>query len=555
MNFSEKAERINSLKTEVFEVLDEYPGYEGLRDRLNSELAEKEQDSTLRLVFAGQYSSGKSSIISALTDNKSIKIDSDIATDKSEDYQWRSVTLTDTPGISAGRPDHDAVTHQRIQHADILVYVVTYSLFDNVLIEDFKRLAVDYNYKHKMVLVVNKMYSEEGEYEQLCETYLKSLEQQIGKETIELMPLAFVSSGNALEEDADFHPYGHMENLVTQLDAMIEKNQSLAGVEAVAQIIATQIEDELATKVEGSTKEEQLLLQRVERVISQIKKDAESAAREEASRISALAKSMGSENALNVGTSETLEDDVKASSELLNTEAHNAFDNLTARFGELDEELDNELAELNDSNLAEQFFMRFEENVLENSVGDTPDIGDATDFAVAHQLSALLSRSSGTVANQAMGVKAGAGLLKASGASGSSIHQGVLQVGKALGYKFQPWQAVNIAKNIGNVAKVLGPIMAVLPSLLEGIDMMNEEKREKKIAEGRRNIREQFQDAGDQITQQMKDSAGDFITEKYGQLLEEISKLRRARINEAQNLEVCGQKLKLLSTRLREALV
>lgn len=289
MNFSEKAERITSLKTQVFEVLNEYPGYENLRNKLSSQLDEKEQDSKLRLVFAGQYSSGKSSIISALTDNKSIKIDSDIATDKSEDYEWRSVTLTDTPGISAGRPDHDAVTHQRIQHADILVYVVTYSLFDNVLIEDFKRLAIDYNYKHKMILVVNKMYSEEGEYDQLCETYLKNLEQQIGKETIQLMPVAFVSSGNALEEDADFHPYGHMDDLVKLLDDMIEKNQSLAGVEAVAQIIATHIEDELATKVEGTTKEEQLLLQRVEIVISQIKKDAESALREEASRIKAWA--------------------------------------------------------------------------------------------------------------------------------------------------------------------------------------------------------------------------------------------------------------------------
>ncbi|AAV81376.1 GTPase domain-containing protein [Idiomarina loihiensis] len=555
MNFSEKAERITSLKTQVFEVLNEYPGYENLRNKLSSELDEKEQDSKLRLVFAGQYSSGKSSIISALTDNKSIKIDSDIATDKSEDYEWRSVTLTDTPGISAGRPDHDKVTHQRIQHADILVYVVTYSLFDNVLIEDFKRLAIDYNYKHKMVLVVNKMYSEEGEYDQLCETYLKNLEQQIGKETIQLMPVAFVSSGNALEEDADFHPYGHMDDLVKLLDDMIEKNQSLAGVEAVAQIIATHIEDELATKVEGTTKEEQLLLQRIERVISQIKKDAESALREEASRIKALAKSMGSENALNVGTSETLEEDVQASSELLNTEAHNAFDNLTARFDELDKELDSELSELNDSNLAEQFFMRFEENSSENSLGETPDIGDAADFAVANQLSALLGRGSGAVASKAMGAKAGAGLLKASGASGSSVHQTVLQVGKALGVKFQPWQAVNIAKNIGNVAKVLGPIMAALPIIFEGIDIYNEEKREKKIAEARRNIREQFQDAGDQITQQMKDSAGEFITAKYGQLLEEISKLRRARINEAQNLETCGQKLKSLSNSLREVLV
>lgn len=158
-----------------------------------------------------------------MTNDSSIKIDSDIATDTTEDYEWRSVIITDTPGIAAGRPDHDAITHKKIQQADLLVYVVTYSLFDNVLVEDFRRLAVDYNYKGKMLLVVNKMYSEDGEYEELCRTYTQNLEEQIGAETLSVMPVSFVSAGYALDEDPDFHPYSHIDDLAGKLEGLIGK--------------------------------------------------------------------------------------------------------------------------------------------------------------------------------------------------------------------------------------------------------------------------------------------------------------------------------------------
>ena len=33
---------------------------------------------------------------------------------------------------------------------------------------------------------------------------------------------------------------------------------------------------------------------------------------------------------------------------------------------------------------------------------------------------------------------------------------------KQIGYNFKPWQAVNIAKNVGNVAKFAGPAIGVI---------------------------------------------------------------------------------------------
>src|SRR5659263_360122 len=67
-------------------------------------LEEAGKSDLLKVVFVGQYSAGKSTIISALTGNRNIKIDADIATDKTTDYPWNGILLTDTPGLWTERP-------------------------------------------------------------------------------------------------------------------------------------------------------------------------------------------------------------------------------------------------------------------------------------------------------------------------------------------------------------------------------------------------------------------------------------------------------------------
>ena len=57
---------------------------------------------------------------------------------------------------------------------------------------------------------------------------------------------------------------------------------------------------------------------------------------------------------------------------------------------------------------------------------------------------------------------AGKGFLTSMNVAGSGLHQTVLAVGKFVGFKFQPWQAVGIAKGIGNAAIFLGPALAII---------------------------------------------------------------------------------------------
>lgn len=81
-----------------------------IKQKLQEELKIYREDGVLKVAFIGQYSAGKSTIISAITGRRDIKIDADIATDKTTNYIWNSINLVDTPGLFTDRKDHDEIT-------------------------------------------------------------------------------------------------------------------------------------------------------------------------------------------------------------------------------------------------------------------------------------------------------------------------------------------------------------------------------------------------------------------------------------------------------------
>ena len=123
---------------------------------------EKPDDAnTVTIVFAGQYSAGKSSILRMLTGDESIEIGAGITTETTNVYNWNGMEIIDTPGIRTElRPDHDEITYSAIAKADILVFVVTNELFDEHMGKHFRKLAIDKDKAGEMVLVVNKMERE-----------------------------------------------------------------------------------------------------------------------------------------------------------------------------------------------------------------------------------------------------------------------------------------------------------------------------------------------------------------------------------------------------------
>jgi len=117
--------------------------------------------------------------------------------------------------------------------------------------------------------------------------------------------------------------------------------------------------------------------------------------------------------------------------------------------------------------------------------------------------------------------------LRSMDVAGSSLHQGVLQAGKAIGFKFKPWQAVGIAKNIGNAAKFLGPALAVVSIGLEAHTMYQEQQQEAEMAAVRNDITSQFQAIAVDLEQQIDTQLYGFESQVYGQIEKKVAEARK----------------------------
>jgi hypothetical protein len=122
---------------------------------------------------------------------------------------------------------------------------------------------------------------------------------------------------------------------------------------------------------------------------------------------------------------------------------------------------------------------------------------------------------------------AGQGFLRSMNVAGSGLHQGVLVVGKFVGFKFKPWQAVGIAKNIGNAAKFLGPALALISVGVDILQIQQEQQREKQMADVRRDITSQFQKIAKDLENQVEIQLWHFEAQVYGEIEKQLAAARQ----------------------------
>ena len=113
------------------------------------------------IAFAGQYSAGKSTIISIMT-GKKLKVGQGVTTAQCSTFEWNGTNIIDTPGVhTQKRPDHDEITYEAISKADLILFVITAEGFSDHLGNHFRKLLIEKGKGHEMMLVVNKMESTE----------------------------------------------------------------------------------------------------------------------------------------------------------------------------------------------------------------------------------------------------------------------------------------------------------------------------------------------------------------------------------------------------------
>lgn len=483
------------------------------------------KSAAIRLVFAGQYSAGKSSILKMLTGRTDIAIGADITTQQAHTYDWNGIEVVDTPGIHTQlRPDHDEISYDAIASADMLVFVVTNELFDSYMAAHFRKLAIDKDKAGEMILVVNKMdrtaEGNTGEQQKIIrEDLIKVLEPY----TPEQLNLSFLDAESYLEsveeraEDPELADElaarsGYAQFIET-LNRFVEEKSIPSKLTTELYVIDDRLEKaikELQPKssdadidaLEESFMQQRHLLIEARGRLQQEVKDIYTTAASQIRDIGLDAANLLVEGCKQDEVEDELQKSIRKAEDIIEKCQSDAVEIIDARLNEMGQQL--EVIENSDfsRDLKSRLNGKFEglpegiKKIITNAGPDFQKAGQA-------------------VLNNAY--KAGTqGGLKLTNFSGSTIHQMVLKVGHGVGFKFKPWQAIKITKGIaigGQVLSALGVGFSVFMQIKADQD---EERIREDLKNNRQNIRSQF----NVVANELEDYARQYIKDNVNRPLE-----------------------------------
>lgn len=239
-------------------------------DQVGHLLGEQSEKDLLRIVLVGQYNAGKSTIIAALTGKREIRIAADIATDEAKAYKWdNGIEIVDTPGLWTEKTDHDEITNKALLTADLVIFVITSELFNPITVEAFRKMAVEDNLRPKMMLVVNKMLAERGNYEDLRKTYFLSLQGALPQGLLTGIRLAFIDAKHYRRNlhDPKKRAQSHFDDFINQLNEFAKEAGWLGRLDRPVDHLRRILMQAIESASTGQNESDQLhmsLLQRIE---------------------------------------------------------------------------------------------------------------------------------------------------------------------------------------------------------------------------------------------------------------------------------------------------
>lgn len=526
-------------------------------ESLAKDIEEIENQKLLTISFIGQYSSGKSTIISALTGNKSIKIDADIATDKTTDYAWNNVLLTDTPGLFTDRKDHDDITYKKIKESDLLIYCLTSDLFDDIILENFKKIAFEEKQKNKMMVVINKMSMESGEYSKLVENYKKSLNDSLEPYKIEEFPLCFIDAADYIEgvdeNENELKELSHFNDFVKLINIFIKEKGIWAKFSTPIYRTISFIDNSILSISSKDNKEFLILVNRIEKEVQFKKQLAYNRVVPLIMELSSTIISYSNDITSKIGVENIDFDRVqKEIGVRIKKDIEESQVKIQEVLNEINGELNDTIKDLFDSDLGKYVLDSISDsklNINNVSLMDFTEI--ISNFS---SISDITGKVAGSVKNF-IGVNNAGLILKAKDlASGNRAVEIVKNIGHFFGVKFQPWGAINIVKNIGNVANFLGPILSIFSIGIEVANFVKDEENARKLSRAKQDCYNEFSKISRDIEKQFNNQLESYIKEVFDKILEQIKNLRANMIEEEKTGDSSVLKLKEYKKQLEDML-
>ncbi len=444
--------------------------------------AEYKQQTKLSIAFIGQYNAGKSTLIKALTGNSTVRISAEICTDQVTEYSWKDVLLLDTPGIYAGKIDHDQITLDRISKCDLLVFVVPNELFNPQGGAFFRKVADEMQRVGQMILVINKMSRESGTPEQLVETILKVIEPH---HQSDFYP-CFIDANSYLkaryEQDEEEKQFliaeSNFDGFLVSLQKLTNKNQLSARLATPLHRLVDLIEQARnVLSTDDKTTRDLLELLRRKTVLlraSQIR--FRNVYRAELNKFEHEVTMLGERAATKVDgchTEEEINLEFRGAENEIESVSQKTLENIQSALQSEIARLQAQLEELHQSPLGHSLANDFEIRSVDGKQFDTRET--RCKLGTSHFIGK------------------GPELLKGVGGFASTVSRDIVySIGKSIGIKFKPWGAVNAAKFI----RGLGPILAIGGVLLDGVLTAKQEQDEvenqQKLRNARAEIRQDF---------------------------------------------------------------
>lgn len=494
------------------------------------------EDGPVRVVFAGQYSAGKSSIIKAMTGRDDIAVSAGITTQMTHEYDWNGIAIVDTPGVHTHfRPDHDAVAYKAIGGADLLVFVATNELFDSHLGAHFRKLAIERDKAREMLLVINKMRRcPGGNTPSAQDTIREDLRKVLAPFTPEQLRTSFVDAEAALESERerDTNVSGILmkkSGLALFLAALNDfvREKGLVGryttvLYSVEQVLHEALAAESTGDTDADALKELLLQQRRTLVATQarIPMSVESLVQETAGHIRRDGREVAD---LIHGNSDSkeIERGLQAAQARVQTRADKLANSVQDSIEQQMVSLGERIQQIAEGELARELLPRLAARLeYQPSDFDTdPEtivrVGKAAD--VTRQLGEFLIKYSFNPATKTF-----ADLFKLNQYSGTATHSAVRAVGHLLGKSFKPWEAVKwtrVFANAGRVFVVAGTVLNVVLQIKEDADRakLEEELRESRVA-----VRVAFSEAAQEIEMHFDQLTKTYVAETVGCRLAEI---------------------------------
>ena len=493
-------------------------------------------DGPVRIVFAGQYSAGKSSIIKALTGRKDIAVGADITTQKTRDYDWNGVVIVDTPGVHTSlRPDHDDVAYQAISEADLLAFVVTNELFDSYLAAHFRKLAIDRDKAYEMFLVVNKMRRcAAGNTPSAQDVIRDDLKRVLVPFTPEQVRTTFIDAEAALqsesEEDEEISRIlMNKSGFSSFLEALnnFVREKGLAGRYTTTLYVIEQVlQEALAAESSDDTDVQglmELYLQqrralvetqaRIPRSVDGLVQETVSSIRRDGRELAELFH--GNADRENIERRfHDAQAQMQTRADGLAKQVQDSIEQHMASLGQRFQQIaEGELAR----ELLPRLIARTEVELSDLNTDPKTVATARKASAVTRQLGQFLVQNSFNPATKTF-----TELFKLNQYSGTATHRTVKAAGHFFGKSFKPWEAVKWTRALANAGRVLAVSGAVVNVILQFKEDADRAKLEADLRETRFAVREGFSEAAQAIEMHFDQTTRTYVMETVDRQLAEV---------------------------------